>query len=134
MTIRRTVVLHGSLIRRNMLLEAARSAQIGVQFLSFDQLAARLAGGFASEIDNKFLRDAIRSVLPETDLGELDPIKMLPGMIPAAAETLQKVWRAKIDLQSRRNDHPRIASIAMLEEAALAVSYTHLTLPTIYSV
>ena len=120
MTIRRTVVLHGSLIRRNMLLEAARSAQIGVQFLSFDQLAARLAGGFASEIDNKFLRDAIRSVLPETDLGEIDPIKMLPGMIPAAAETLQKVWRAKIDLQSRRNDHPRIASIAMLEEAALA--------------
>ncbi len=120
MTIRRTVVLHGSLIRRNMLLEAARSAQTGVQFVSFDQLVARLAGGFSTDIENKYLRDAIRTVLPETDLGELDPIKLLPGMIPAAAETLQKVWRAKIDLQSRKNDHPRIASIALLEEATLA--------------
>lgn len=120
MAIRRTVVHHGSLIRRNLLLEAARSGETGLQLMSFEQLAARLAGGFSSGVDNKALRDAIRKVLPVTDLGELDPIKALPGMIPAAAETLQKVWRADIDLASYSPRHDRIDSIAVLEKAALA--------------
>ena len=120
MAIRRTVVLHGSLIRRNLLLEAARSGHTGLQLMSFEQLAARLAGGFSAGVDHKALRDAIRKVLQETDLGELDPIKTLPGMIPAAAETLQKVWRAGIDLGSYSPRHDRIDSLAALEKSVMA--------------
>ena len=38
-------------------------------------------------------------------------------MVDAAAGTLRKAWRSGIDLQARAGDHPRIASIASLEEA-----------------
>ena len=38
-------------------------------------------------------------------------------MVDAAAGTLRKVWRSRIDLEARAGEHPRIASIARLEEA-----------------
>ena len=53
-------------------------------------------------------------------MGELEDIKMLPGMIGAAADTLHKAWRAGIDLASRLGDHPRLEAIARLEAAVLA--------------
>ncbi len=53
--------------------------------------------------------------------GGLDAIKDLPGVIGATADTLRKVWRAGIDLQARRDGHPRLASVARLEEAVLAL-------------
>ena len=40
-------------------------------------------------------------------------------MVNAAADTLRKAWRAGIDLGSRAGEHPRLGSIAALEEAAL---------------
>jgi hypothetical protein len=46
---------------------------------------------------------------------------MLPGMVNAAVETLRKAWRAGLDLQARADDHPRIASLAKLEQAVLAI-------------
>ena len=87
--------------------------------MSFESLACRLAGGFACPIDDEALREAIQKSLPEVELGELDAIKELPGLVAAAAETLRKAWRSGIDLQARAGDHPRIASIAKLEEAVL---------------
>ena len=117
---RRTIVAHGRLAMRELRLDAARQRRHGVQVMSFEQLAVRLAGGFARPIDDECLRTAIQAVLPDTGLGELESIKLLPGMVDAAADTLHKAWRAGIDLAARAGDHPRLDSIARLEAAVLA--------------
>jgi len=117
---RQTIVAHGRLAMRELRLEAARTRRHGLQVMTFERLAARLAGGFARPVDNESLRAAIQKVLSVTVLGELDSIKLLPGMVDAAADTLQKAWRAGIDLSARADEHPRLLSIARLEEAVLA--------------
>lgn len=117
---RRTIVAHGRLAMRELRLDAARQRRHGVQIMSFEQLAVRLAGGFARPIDDECLRTAIQAALPDTILGELESIKLLPGMVDAAADTLHKAWRAGIDLAARAGDHPRLDSIARLEAAILA--------------
>ena len=89
--------------------------------MTFEQLAVRLAGGLAQSVDEDALREAIKAVLPETTLGELDGIKALPGVVNAAADTLRKAWRGDIDLQTRAAGHPRLGSIATLEAAILEV-------------
>ena len=111
---------HGRLAMRERRLEAARNRQHGLQIMSFEQLAVRLAGGFARAIDDESLRSAIQAVLPMTPLGELESIKLLPGMLAASADTLHKAWRADIDLAARASEHPRLESIARLEAAVLA--------------
>jgi hypothetical protein len=116
---RRTVIAHGRLAMRELRLDAARNRRHGLQVMTFDQFAARMAGGFLRSIDDEALRGAIQATLLNTTLGELDGIKALPGMIDAAADTLKKAWHAGIDLQSRAVDHPRIRSIAKLEEAVI---------------
>lgn len=117
---RRTVVAHGRMAMRDLRLGAARQRSHGLQIMSFEQLAVRLAGGFARPIDDESLRIAILAVLPTTPLGELEGIKLLPGMIEASADTLHKAWRAGLDLASRAHEHPRLDSIARLESAVLA--------------
>jgi hypothetical protein len=117
---RRTIVAHGRLATRELRLYAARQRQHGLQIMSFEQLAVRLAGGFVRPIDDESLRTAIQTALPETELGELESIKLLPGMVDASADTLNKAWRADIDLAARASEHPRLASIAVLEAAVLA--------------
>lgn len=117
---RSTLVVHGRLAMREARLKAARSSRHGLQITSFEQVAVRLAGGFARPIDEESLRAAIQAVLPTTPMGELESIKMLPGMIGAAADTLHKAWRAGIDLAVRSTDHPRLDAIARLEAAVLA--------------
>ncbi|MGK2742422.1 3'-5' exonuclease [Tepidicaulis sp. LMO-SS28] len=104
---------------REIRLRAARDRLHGLQVMTFEHLAARLAGGFSRPIDNESLRAAIQQALPETELGELDGIKQLPGMVDAAADTFHKAWRAGLNLAARAGDHPRIQSIARLEEAVL---------------
>lgn len=116
---RRTIVAHGRLAMRVLRLDAARRHHHGLQIMSFEQLAVRLAGGFARPIDDESLRTTIQTVLPTTSLGELEDIKLLPGMIDAAADTLHKAWRAGIDLAARAGEHPRLDSIARLETAVL---------------
>ena len=105
---------------RELRLEAARERRHGLQIMTFEQLAARLAGGLAQPVDDDALREVtIKDVLPETGLGELDGIKALPGMVGAAADTLRKAWRAGVDLQARAGEHPRLHSIASLEAAVV---------------
>ena len=116
---RKTIVVHSRLRRRELRLTAARNKEHGLQILSFEQLATRLAGGLLRPVDNDSLRDAIKAVLPNMELGELDRIKLLPGMVNAAADTLRKAWRAGIDLGIRASLHTRIESVARLEEAVL---------------
>jgi len=117
---RRTIVAHGRLAMREVRLEAARNGLHGSQIMTFEQLAVRLAGGFAKPIDDESLRAAIQAVLPITALGELESIKLLPGMVHASANTLHKAWRAGVDLSARAGEHPRLDSIARLEAAVLA--------------
>ena len=116
---RRTVVAHSRLKMRELRLEAARKRRHGLQVMTFEQLAARLAGGLTQPVDDDALREAIAAVLPETALGELDAIKALPGMVGAVADTLRKAWRAGLDLEARAGEHPRLRSIASLEHAVL---------------
>ena len=116
---RRTVIAHGRLRMHELRLAAAREQRHGLQVMTFEQLAARLAGGLSRPVDDEALRIAIKSVLPRTALGELDEIKSLPGMADAATETLRKAWRTGIDLQARASNHPRQESIAILEKAVL---------------
>ena len=117
---RRTVVAHSRLRMRELRLEAARNRWHGLRIMTFEQLAARLAGGLTQPVDDDALREAIVAVLPETDLGELDGIKTLPGMVGAGADTLRKAWRAGLDLQALAGEHPRLGSIAGLERAVVA--------------
>ena len=112
---RHTVIAHSLLRMRELRLEAARGRRHGLQIMTFEQLAARLAGGLAQPVGDDAFREAITAVLPETALGELDGIKALPGMVGAAADTLRKAWRAGVDLQERASEHPRLQSIASLE-------------------
>ena len=97
--------------------EAARANRSGLQIMTMGQLAARLAGGFLQPIDADALRDAVRETLPTIDLGELEPIKDLPGMVRAAVATLDKIWRAGVDLAAET--HPRLQAVRNLEEDVL---------------
>ena len=119
-TNRRTLIVHGRLAMRERRLEAARGGAQGLQIMTFEQAAARLAGGFIQPIDDAVLRDAVQEALVETSLGELEAIKTLPGMVGAAADSLRKVWRADLDLSRRSKDHSRLAALAQLEGATLA--------------
>jgi len=119
-TERHTIVAHGRPAMRELRLAAARGRHHGLQVMTFEQLAARLAGGLSRPVDDETLRATIQAVLPDVALGELDSLKSLPGMVGAATDTLRKAWRAGVDLQARASEHPRIASLASLEEAVLA--------------
>jgi hypothetical protein len=116
---RSTLIVHGRLAMRRGRLAAARDARHGLQVMTFEQAAVRLAGGFAQAIDTETLRSTIQIVLSTTDMGELERIKKLPGMVSAAADSLGKVWHAGIHLSSRVPRHPRLDAIARLEAAVL---------------
>ncbi|WP_245286563.1 PD-(D/E)XK nuclease family protein [Bradyrhizobium sp. ARR65] len=81
--------------------------------MTMGQVAGRLAGGFLRPIDVDALRKAVRDALPAVPLGELESIKSLPGMVRAAVGTLEKIWRADIDLSTSK--HPRLTALAALE-------------------
>ena len=83
---RHTVIAHSLLWMRELRLEAARGRRHGLQVMTFERMAARLAGGLAQPVDDGALREAIGAVLPGTVLGELDGIKGLPGMVGVAAD------------------------------------------------
>ncbi len=118
--IRSTLIVHGRNAMREARLAAARDGHHGLQIMTFEQAAVRLAGGFVRLIDDEALRETIQSVMPATNMGELEGIKGLPGMVGAATDTLHKVWRAGIDLSARAGDDPRIDAVAKLEAAILA--------------
>ena len=85
--------------------------------MTMGQLAARLAGGFLQPIDPENLQDATRVALASSSLGELEVIKRLPGMVRAAVSTLDKVWRADINLSAATN--PRLQALGTLEDEVL---------------
>ncbi|VUD71615.1 PD-(D/E)XK nuclease family protein [Methylobacterium symbioticum] len=120
MMARRTVVIQGRLAMSDGRLAAARRSDHGVQLMPVERMVARLAGGFARPVDDETLKSLLPAALAETDLGELDPIKTLPGMVDAAAETVRKAWLAAFDLARSADPADRTASVRRLEEAVLA--------------
>ncbi len=118
---RHTYLVTSRLARNHALLEAARAQAHGRQILSPAQAAARLAGGFLQAIERETLKEALHEVLKEEalDLGELNAIRDLPGMVRAAARTLQRAWVAGIDLATlaEGSDEQRLTDLAQLESA-----------------
>ena len=104
---------HAALAQR---LSSAHERAHGTQVMTMNDFVARLAGGFTTTIDNMLLRKTVHEVLNETDLGDLDTIKDLPGFVHAATHTLHKAWYSGFDLQQ---NHPRVQAIARLERAIL---------------
>lgn len=75
---RETIIINSRLAWRLARGDAAAKRSHGLQVLSIEHLAARLAGGFLQVIDSDTLKDAIAKALA-ADLGELNGIKELPG-------------------------------------------------------
>jgi hypothetical protein len=102
---RRTIVVHTKLAGHNARVEAARANASGAQILTMDRLAARLAGGFIQPIDADALQDAVKAALASTNLGELEDIKPLPGMVRAAVSTLDTRFGMPISISVRTSIH-----------------------------
>jgi PD-(D/E)XK nuclease superfamily protein len=117
-SLRRTIVVHTRLAGKAARVDAARASAHGRKILTMDQLAARLAGGFFQPIEIDALQDAVRDALGAINLGELERIKNLPGMVRAAIGTLQKVWRAGLDLASHP-EQPRLKALRCLEQETI---------------
>lgn len=114
---RKTAIVFGRLQSRHLRLAAARASEPGLQVMTMEQVACRLAGGFLCPIDEEALREALQKALAETDLAELNAIKGLPGMVDACVGTFRKVWTAGINLSS--GGHSRLSALATLEAAIL---------------
>ena len=114
---RQTAVVFGRHQSRELRLGAARERRTGLQVMTIEQLACRLARGFAQPMEDEALRRALQEALPVKELGELNGIKLLPGMVDACVDTLRKVWTSRTDLAT--GTHPRLASLAKLEHAVL---------------
>ena len=120
---RHTVLVTSPLARRELKLTTARASAHGRQILTPAQAAARLAGGFLQPIERPALLEALHQSLADgrVEIGELEQIRELPGMVRAAAATLMRAWSAGINLSSRADStgSPRIAAVASLESAVL---------------
>lgn len=114
---RRTIVVHTKLSGHMIRVDAARSGDNGVQIMTMGQLAGRLAGGFLQPIDPENLQEAVRMALAGSSLVEFEAIKDLPGIVRVAANTLDKVWRADIDLSAAID--PRLMALRVLENETL---------------
>ncbi|MET4799151.1 hypothetical protein ABIA96_001718 [Bradyrhizobium sp. LB11.1] len=116
-SVRRTIVVHTKLAGHMSRVDAARRNEAGVQIMTMGQLAARLAGGLLQPLDLDVLTEAVSDTLLHIEMGELEPIKDLPGMTAAVCATFDKAWRAGIDLLEV--GHPRTDALASLEQAVV---------------
>jgi hypothetical protein len=114
MTIRTTIV-EGRLALHMHRLEAARAGHSGLQIFTVPQLAARLAGGFATWIDREHLEPAIQTTLDQGGFVELEPVRRLPGTARALASTLRKAWDADLDFcTAGYAESPRICELQLV--------------------
>src|SRR5258708_7563812 len=114
---RKTVIVHNRYAWRCHRAGAALDGVHGLQLMTIEQLAARLAGGFMQPIDAEDFKAAVAAALA-SPLGELDSIKRLPGFQRAAAETLEKAWSAGLGLAEAAADARDAAAKARLEALA----------------
>ena len=115
---RKTLIVHSRHAWRSYRTRAALKAEQGIQLLTIEQLAARLAGGFLQPIDHEDFKAAIADALM-VPLGELEAIKRLPGFQRAAATSLGKAWSAGLDLTEEAKTASGPAAKARLEALAI---------------
>ncbi len=99
---RHTVIVSGGHPAATRRLRAARQGEHGLQVLTIEQAALRLAGGFLRMVDGDTLARLAAEAVTDTsavELGDLARIAELPGLPAALAATLDKVWQAGIDLE-----------------------------------
>ena len=124
---RRTVIVNTGMAANAIRLQSARAGAIGVQVMTPQQVACRLAGGFTTAIDPDTLAGAVAAAIratPQAELGDLVTIADLPGLPATLASTLTKVWHADLDLQCLAAEQPgikRLAVLARLETAVLTL-------------
>jgi hypothetical protein len=127
---RRVVVVEGPLAFRMRRARAAREHAVGLEILTIQQLAARLAGGFSSPADEEVLHLSISRALSEGGLTELAPVAALPGMVRAVTETLRRVWSADFDLDAVAHQSPRFRDLALIESRVRATLPSGALVPT----
>src|SRR5258708_3147041 len=114
---RRSVIVHTIFAGHKSRVDAARRNEAGVQVMTMGQLAARLAGGLLQPVNLDVLAETVRDALRDVEMGELEPIKDLPGMPAAVTATFDKAWRAGVDLSEV--GHPRTAALVSLEQVVV---------------
>ena len=78
---RQTIVAHGRLPMRELRLAAARERRHGLQIMTFEQLAARLAGGMSPPVDDETLRAVDQPRLPDNRARRTRQYEIAPGMV-----------------------------------------------------
>ena len=98
---RHTWIVQSPVMRRALLLDAARARRHGCQILGMAPLAARLAGGRVVPLSRSALPGLIRHYLNLQDsaLGDLESLRRFPGFPRSLAHTLYKLWLAKLSLR-----------------------------------
>jgi hypothetical protein len=79
---------------------AACANEVGLEILTLPLLATRLAGGFRRPADRETLATAAARAPEDGGFAHLDVVRGLPGMVRAVLQTLERAWRADIDLDN----------------------------------
>jgi hypothetical protein len=111
---RRTLIVDSAFAANAARTRAARERLHGLQIMSIDQAAARLAGGFAQRPRREQLQEIVQEVLHSCDLGDLRSIQRLPGMARAATTTLMRAWDSGIRFDGHGDS--RRQALAKLEK------------------
>jgi hypothetical protein len=119
-----TIAVHGRTLLDDVTLSRAREGTAsGLQVMPLAAIASRLAGGFLAPMDPDALASAVGEVLDNpalADIGDLGPIRKLPGVRRNLAASLESAWDAGYDLANHADRHPRIAALARIEAVVLA--------------
>jgi hypothetical protein len=128
--IKKTTITFGKVALEAERAKLARSGTIGGQVMAFEHMVERLAGGFLRIVDIMTLRETVKACLDdeETNLGELDVIKSMPGMTTACADSLMAWWMSGL-CNSDFEHQPRMQAIFSLEEAVEQRLPPHLRKP-----
>ncbi len=113
--IRRTVVVPSRLAWHEERFRAAEGNTLGLQILTPQQLAGRLAGGFLEVASRDVCHSLVREALGDVQFAELNGLREMPGAVKAICSTLMKVWDADLDLQGLAAQAPRISDLARIE-------------------
>lgn len=111
-----TIVTFGKVALEAERAVLARKGSVGGQVMAFEHMVERLAGGFLKTVDRMSLREVVAGCLRDVDMGELDPVKAMPGMTTACAETLMTWWMSGLSYDAYA-DIPRMQAIRTLDEA-----------------
>jgi hypothetical protein len=114
--LRRTIVVPNAFALRAERYRLAQAGSVGTAVMTFEHLAARLAGGFLQVATSLDIAAALEAAL-DGPLGELESIAHLPGFRRAAAATLSKAWSAGLKLSELAMSEALDASIGRRYQA-----------------